>query len=113
MTARESRPKPRHRIGRDIDLDQEVVLDSEGERITEARAPEMAEYALEWAGRGRPSLTGERGHTPTLTVRVDASTRAALEQIAANEEKSLSEIARLALSEYVQRCLGTSRRQER
>ncbi len=110
MTGRERKPKPRYRIGPDIDLDDEVVLDAAGERITEARAQEMADYALEWAGRGRPSLTGGRGRTPTLTVRVDPSTREALERIATEEDKSVSEIARQALHEYVDRCTRPARR---
>jgi hypothetical protein len=31
---------------RDVDLDEEVVLDTEGERITEARAEEIAERTM-------------------------------------------------------------------
>jgi len=106
----QGKPSPRYQIGPDIDLDHEVVRDSAGERITEARAREMADYPLEWAGRGRPSLTGRRGETPTLTLRVDASTREELERIAADEDKSLSEIVRQALSEYIARCQRPSRR---
>jgi hypothetical protein len=35
----------------DIDLDEEVVLDSKGNRIDEVRASEMAEHTLRTAGR--------------------------------------------------------------
>lgn len=53
---------------------------------------------------------GGRRCTPTLTVRVDPSTREALERIAADQHKSVSEIARQALDEYVDRCLRPARR---
>jgi hypothetical protein len=47
----------RYEDGEDIGLDEEVVLDSNGNRITEARAAEMAAYALAeyHAGRGQPA----------------------------------------------------------
>ena len=93
----------KYELAPDINLDQEIVLDSAGGRITEARAQEMAAYALQEARRGRRSVTGERGRTPTLTVRVDPGTRAELESIARAEHRVLSEIAREALTEYLRK----------
>lgn len=102
MSASPRRVPKKYKLGPDIDLDREVVLDGAGERITKARAEAMAAYALKQVRRGRPSVTGREGRTPTLTVRVDPGTRAGLESIAAAEHKALSAIARDALAEYVQ-----------
>lgn len=56
--------------------------------------------------RGRPSVTGGREHTPSLTVRVPSSTRTALEQIAASQGRRLAEVSRDALDEYARRHAG-------
>ena len=101
MSRKTVTPAQRYKLGPDVDLDQEAVLDSAGERITETRAQEMAEYAVQQVRRGRPSVTGRRGRTPTLTVRVDPGIRARLQRIAEAEHKVLAEIARDALTEYV------------
>lgn len=93
MSRKIVRPAHKYKLGPDIDLDQETVLDSAGGRITEARAQDMAEYAVRQVRRGRPSVTGQRGRTPTLAMRVDPGTRAELRWIAEAEHKVLSEIA--------------------
>ena len=49
----------KHVLGPDIDLDVEVVRDTKGRRITEARAERLAEEALAKPGVGRPSLTAQ------------------------------------------------------
>ena len=92
----------RYTIG-DVDLDVEVVLDKEGERITEARAREMAEEALRAAGlRGRPSLSGERRTSPKISFRVPQRLAKRAEKVAAEEGKSLSQLGREALERYLE-----------
>ena len=44
-------------LGKDIDLDKEVIRDSTGKRITSKRAQKIVEEVLAQAV-GRPSLTG-------------------------------------------------------
>ncbi len=111
-TRRKARTKTRQfqpgPIGPDIDLDQEEVYLGDGARLTEAKAAELAEWALAQRQdrRGRPSLTGERETTPNLTVRVTPSTRAALEKIAKAQGRRLAEVGRDALDEYIRRHAG-------
>jgi hypothetical protein len=95
-------------IGPDIDLDVEEVYLADGTRLTEAKAEELAEWALAQrrARRGRPSITGGQEHTPNLTVRVKPATRAALEQIAAAQGRRLADVGRDALDEYIRRHTG-------
>jgi hypothetical protein len=38
--------QPRHQYGDEMDLDTDVVLDNQGERLTEMRAAEIAEEVL-------------------------------------------------------------------
>jgi hypothetical protein len=89
----------------DIDLDEEVVLDSNGNRITEARAEEMAEHALR-AVRGRPSLTGASRHSPRVSFRLPDHERERAEQVARAEGKTVSALAREALERYLAEHLG-------
>lgn len=94
---------PKYSDAGDIDLDQEVVLDSQGERITEARAQEIAEDAVAEvrARRGRPSLTGGRQHSPQIAFRVPQHIAQRAAEIAEREGKSLSELGREALERYL------------
>ena len=86
----------------DIDLDEEVVLDSRSNRITEAVAEEMAEHALK-RGRGRPTLTpGVRGHSPEVRARVPEELRDRLVEQASREHRKPSELIREALERYLQ-----------
>jgi hypothetical protein len=96
--------KPKYRIGRDIDLDDEVVLLANGERLTETLAEQMGEeLAAEFARRrrGRPSLSGNAEETPQIAARVPVEVRDKLEARAAAEGKKLSEVVRDALAAYV------------
>ena len=92
----------KYEIGPDIDLDQEVVKDRKGERITESRAREMAEYALDRVRRGRPSLTGGRRHSPQISFRVPEKLARRAEEVAAEQGKSVSQLGREALEQYVE-----------
>lgn len=90
-------------IGPDIDLDTEDVRLPDGSRLTEAGAQALAERVLAQRRAGRPSITGGRERTPSLTVRVPAHTRSALEQIAHQQNRRLADVSRAALDEYVTR----------
>ena len=89
-------------LGPDIDLDEEVVLDSHGERITEARAEEWAKAAIEYARRGRPSLTGATRHSPQISFRVPETLAKRAEEVAAKQGKSVSQLGREALERYLE-----------
>ncbi len=88
----------RYEIGPDIDLDQEVVLDGDGQRITEQRATEIAEETLRAVRPGRPSLSGQgEGGSPRVSFRIPEQLQIRVEQRAAQEGRPVSEIAREAL----------------
>ena len=89
-------------IGTDVDLDTEEFHLADGRRLTEQMAEELAQRALA-RHRGRPSVTGERARTPSLTVRVPPETRTALEELAKAQGRRLADASREALDEYVAR----------
>lgn len=91
--------------GGDIDLDEEIVYDSRGNRITEARAEEMAASAIKYLDEerkaGRPSLSGQGKHSPKVQVRVSERTHDELARRAAAEGVSVSKLARRVLEDYL------------
>ena len=99
MTKRKVKPGP---VGADVDLATEDVRLADGRRLTDDLAQKMAKDALA-RHRGRPSVSGGRRRTPSLTVRVPEPTREALEQLAKAQGKRLADISREALDEYVSR----------
>lgn len=99
MTKRKVEPGP---IGRDVDLATESVQLADGRRLTDVLAEEIAERAMA-RRRGRPSVSGGRRRTPSLTVRVPEPTRAALEDLARAQGRRLADVSREALDEYVAR----------
>jgi hypothetical protein len=96
--------KHKYKIGPYIDLDKEVVLDSKGERITEARAQEMAEYAMQqyYLKRGRPSLTGASQRSPQISFRVPEQLAQRAQEVAGKQGKTISQISREALERYLE-----------
>jgi hypothetical protein len=88
----------KYTVGRDVDLDHEIVLDSRGNRITEAVAEEMAEHAVS-VSRGRPSL--DSGISPEVKARVPVELRDRLAARARREHKRQSAVIREALEEYL------------
>ena len=52
-------------------------------------------------GRGRPSLTGESQHSPRVTFRLDPEERDKATERAEREGKTVSELAREALKQYL------------
>lgn len=92
-------------IGADVDLEHDGVRLPDGSRLTDGRAAAIAGRAMV-RRRGRPSVTGDESHTPSLTVRVSPTTRAALEEIAAAQGRRLADISRDAFEEYIRRHAG-------
>jgi len=93
----------KYEIGPDIDLEEEVVLDKDGSRITEARAREIAEETLQQVRRGRPSLSGTPENSPRVSFRIPEQLRVRIEERAEREGRRVSEIARDALELYLNR----------
>ena len=90
------RVTPETADGADVDLDSEVVLDLDGQRITEADT-----QAFTSARGGRPSLTGAGTHSPRVSFRVPEPILQRAEQRAEVEQVSLSVLARRALERYL------------
>ncbi len=86
-------------IGPDVDLDAEDVRLADGTRLTEQRAAEIVDEVRRRVGR--PSLTGEAAASPRITFRIAPSTRDRAAEIAAQEGKTVSQLAREALEERV------------
>jgi len=86
-------------IGDDVDLAQEDVRLADGTRLT----PEVAENIVEQARRaaGRPSLSGTAATSPQIAFRVASTLRDRAAEIAAQEGKTLSQLAREALEERI------------
>lgn len=89
------------RTGPDIDLAAEEIRDRQGRRITEEYAERAAEEALQIARPGRPSLGAPGRHSPRVSFRIPEQTRRRAEQRAAEEGRSVSELAREALERYL------------
>ena len=56
-------------VGPDADLDSEVVLLPNGDRLTNQVADEIADDPLGRRGLGRPSLTSVGAHSPSVVPR--------------------------------------------
>ena len=87
--------------GGSIDLDEEVVLDSHGQRYTEADVEQIVEsIEAQPRGRGRPSLSGS-GTSSVVRARMPEQLRAALAARAYAESRTESELIREALEAYL------------
>ena len=86
-------------IGPDVDLDQEDIRLADGTRLTEQGASEIVEEVRRRGGR--PSLTGEAAISPRIVFRVTPSVRDRAAEIAAQEGKTISQLAREALEARV------------
>lgn len=84
-----------------IDLDVADVRLSDGTRLTERRAEEIAREALDSATRGRPSLSASGGRSPQLRLTVPSDLRAQLSDRARAEHRSVSDLVRDALERYL------------
>ncbi|HEX5142148.1 MAG TPA: CopG family transcriptional regulator [Dehalococcoidia bacterium] len=97
-------------LGPDIDLDKEIFLDNDGQRITEARAQEIArETMAEYDRRvGRPPLDrrNESIHSPQVSFRLSERLARKAHDRAAREGKTMSQIGREALERYLDQEAG-------
>lgn len=91
----------------DVDLDETEVF-YRGERLTEARAEQIAAQSLrELRTRnliaGRKSLSGDGSHSPKIQYRVPADLRDEAQRLAEKTGLTVSKIGRIALEEYLER----------
>ncbi len=96
-------------FGPDVEV-HEVDLDAanvryRGEKLTEARAEKIAAEVLARTP-GRPSLSGARETSPSLTIRLPRQERARLDRLAAEQGRRTSQVVREALDDYLARHTG-------
>ena len=92
--------KSKYVLGRDVDLDKEVIRDSQGKRITSKRAERIVEEVIAQAV-GRPSLTGPSKVSPEIKARVPEKLKRALQKEAKRQGQTTSAVIRQALEEYL------------
>ncbi len=92
--------KEKYTIGRYVDLDKEVVLDTNGRRITEARARQIAKEVHEFAV-GRPSLSSPGVHSPEVKARVPMKLKKSLQREAKRRGVTSSALVRQAIEEFL------------
>jgi len=88
----------------EIDLDTSDVR-YRGEKLTEARADEIAADVLSRTP-GRPSLSGKREPSPSLTIRLPQQSRSKLDTFARRHGMRPSQVVRDALDEYLSKHAG-------
>ncbi len=93
-------PKVKYVLGRDVDLDKEIIHDSQGRRITSKRAEKIVEEVIAQAV-GRPSLTGPSKVSPEIKARVPEKLKKALQKEAKRQGQTTSAVIRKALEEYL------------
>ena len=97
MTAR---AKVKYRVGKDVDLQQTLVVDKSGKRLTNARSEKIAQEVIERAV-GRPSLSGLSKESPLVRARVPETLKAKLVKEAKRRGETPSELIREALESYL------------
>ena len=85
-------------VGPDVDLDSEVVLLSDGTRLTNKLAAKMARDAIKQV-RGRPSLSGTAIESPQLKLRIPMKLKKAIEKEAKRRGETPSALVRETLQE--------------
>lgn len=88
----------------EVDLDEEPLLHL-GKEYDEAGAHDLAHAVLSRL-RGRPSLSGMREKSPSLTVRLPRAARARLDVVASEQGRPASAVVRDAIDEYLSRYVG-------
>jgi|688.fasta_scaffold1231592_1 hypothetical protein len=86
-----------------LDLEKEVILDSEGRRIDQAYVDSVVEaaHALLDQRAGRPSLTGKAAHSPQVTFRIPPELKDQAERTAKERGTTVSKLAREAFERYL------------
>lgn len=90
-------------VAPDIDLETEVVLDSQGRRVDQAYVDQaLAEVEEDLARRsGRPSLTGKAQHSPHVSFRITPELKARAERAAKQQGTTVSKLAREAFERFL------------
>ena len=86
--------------GKDVDLNKTVILDKQGNRLTNARAEKISQEIIKQA-TGRPSLTGPKKVSPEVKARVPQKLKVRLEREAKRRGESPSVLIREALESYL------------
>lgn len=86
-------------IGRDVDLVQDDVRLANGTRLTDNVAQAIVERLRR--SSGRPSLSGQAIASPQIAFRVAPAVRDRAAEVAAQEGKTISELAREALEDRI------------
>jgi hypothetical protein len=95
-----AKAKVKYRVGKDVDLQQTLVVDKSGKRLTNARAEKIAQEVIERAV-GRPSLSGLSKESPLVRARVPETLKAKLVKEAKRRGETPSELIREALESYL------------
>jgi hypothetical protein len=95
-----TKTKIKYVLGEDIDLKKEVFLLNNGERLTEAKARQIAKDVLKQV-HGRPSLTGPKKVSPEVKARVPEKLKKKLDREAKRQGVTPSAIIRDALESYL------------
>ena len=86
--------------GLDVDLNKTIVLDKQGNRLTNARAEKISQEIIKQA-TGRPSLTGPRKISPEIKARVPQKLKVRLEREAKRRGETPSVLIREALESFL------------
>ena len=92
--------KEKYIWGKDVDLNKTVILDKQGNRLTNARAEKIAHEIIKQA-TGRPSLTGPKKVSPEVKARVPQKLKVRLEREAKRRGETASVLIREALESYL------------
>ena len=92
--------KEKYIWGKDVDLNKTVILDKQGNRLTNARAEKISQEIINQA-TGRPSLTGPKKVSPEVKARVPQKLKVRLEREAKRRGETASVLIREALESYL------------
>ena len=92
--------KEKYIWGKDVDLNKTVILDKQGNRLTNARAEKISQEIIKQA-TGRPSLTGPKKVSPEVKARVPQKLKVRLEREAKRRGETPSVLIREALESYL------------
>ncbi|MGH3544968.1 MAG: ribbon-helix-helix protein, CopG family [Mycobacteriales bacterium] len=86
----------------DINLAEEEIFDNRGNRIDDAYVEQAVVHAHEQLRRGRPSLedTASR-RSPQLTIKFPTKLKEAAAALAHQEGRTVSELVRTAVAQYL------------
>lgn len=87
-------------VGKDVDLDKEIIRDKSGKRITNKRAKTIIDEVLAQSV-GRPSLSSPTITSPEVKARVPKRLKIALEREAKRRGETPSALIRAALEEFL------------